>query len=83
LRLHNQCGRRPLVLAEIGLDSLRNGPKKQAGSDEADQLFLVKAAGMFVFTWTDNWWRSGFEIEVGFWSLNSQQKALACYSLLS
>lgn len=29
-RLHNLCGERPLVLAEIGLDSLRNGEEHQA-----------------------------------------------------
>jgi len=64
-RLHNLCGERPLVLAEIGLDSLRNGHKKQAEvmDWQIKTVFGKGCAGMFVFAWTDEWWRGGFEIE--------------------
>jgi len=64
-RLHNLCGDRPLVLAEIGLDSMRNGEEKQAAvlSWQIATIFEKGAAGMFVFAWTDEWWRGGFEIE--------------------
>ena len=64
-RLHNLSGDRPLVLAEIGLDSWRNGEQKQAEvlSWQITTIFEKGCAGMFVFAWTDEWWRGGFEIE--------------------
>ncbi|MEJ7611101.1 MAG: glycosyltransferase [Ferruginibacter sp.] len=64
-RLHNLCGDRPLVLAEIGLDSLRNGDEKQAETLvwQTETIFGKGCAGMFIFAWTDEWWRGGFEIE--------------------
>ena len=54
-RLHNLAGDRPLVLAEIGLDSLRNGQLQQAEtlSWQIKTVFARGCAGMFVFAWTD------------------------------
>lgn len=64
-RLHNQAGDRPLILAEIGLDSYRNGLEKQSEilTWQIDTIFSKGCAGMFVFAWTDEWWRGGFAIE--------------------
>jgi GT2 family glycosyltransferase len=64
-RLHNLLGDRPLVLAEIGLDSLRNGEEQQASTLawQCERIFGQGCAGMFVFAWTDEWWRGGFDIE--------------------
>ncbi len=64
-RLHNLSGDRPLVLAEIGLDSRRNGAMKQAEvlSWQVKTIFAKGCAGIFIFSWTDEWWRGGFEIE--------------------
>lgn len=64
-RLHNLSGDRPLVLAEIGLDSMRNGEDKQAEvlKWQIQTIFGKGCAGMFIFAWTDEWWRGGFEIE--------------------
>jgi O-antigen biosynthesis protein len=64
-RLHNICGDRPLVLAEIGLDSIRNGTHLQAETIrwQIETIFGKGCAGMFVFSWTDEWWRGGFDIE--------------------
>ncbi|MGE3799205.1 MAG: glycosyltransferase, partial [Thermomicrobiales bacterium] len=64
-RLQNLAGDRPLVLAEIGLDSLRNGEEAQASTlDWQIRTALAGgAAGLFVFSWTDEWHRGGFEIE--------------------
>jgi glycosyltransferase involved in cell wall biosynthesis len=64
-RLHNLAGDRPLVLAEIGLDSMRNGLEQQAEvlSWQITTVFAKGCAGMFVFAWTDEWWRGGFDIE--------------------
>ena len=64
-RLHNLVGERPLVMAEIGLDSRRNGEEAQARSLEwqVRSAFEGGCAGAFVFAWTDEWFRGGFDIE--------------------
>jgi O-antigen biosynthesis protein len=64
-RLHNQAGDRPLVLAELGLDSLRNGEDAQAQvlDWQVRTAFATGCAGMFVFAWTDEWYRGGHEID--------------------
>ena len=64
-RLQNLAGDRPLVLAEVGLDSRRNGEDRQA--DVLDwqirASFGAGCAGLFVFAWTDEWHRGGAAIE--------------------
>ncbi|MGB0909311.1 MAG: glycosyltransferase [Nitrospirales bacterium] len=64
-RLQNIANERPLVLAEIGLDSMRKGEDTQA--EVLDwQIRAVGAAGgagAFIFAWTDEWYRGGYEIE--------------------
>ncbi|HEX8475266.1 MAG TPA: glycosyltransferase [Pyrinomonadaceae bacterium] len=64
-RLQNIAGDRPLVMAEIGLDSRRNGTVQQAATLEWQirTVFAAGCAGAFVFAWTDEWWRGGFDIE--------------------
>mgnify|MGYP006419104301 FL=1 len=64
-RLHNFTGDKPLILAEIGLDSIRNGENKQAEvlDWQIRTIFEKGCAGAFVFSWTDEWWRGGVEIE--------------------
>jgi O-antigen biosynthesis protein len=64
-RLHNLAGDRPLLMAEIGLDSRRNGTEAQARSLEwqVRSAFAAGCAGTFVFAWTDEWHRGGHEIE--------------------
>ena len=64
-RLHNLAGDRPLILAEIGLDSMRHGEDAQAGilDWQVRTLFGGGAAGSFIFNWTDEWFRGGFDIE--------------------
>lgn len=64
-RLHNLIGDRPLVLAEIGLDSQRNSQEQQSlVLDWQIRTILGKGcAGTFVFAWTDEWWRGGFPID--------------------
>jgi GT2 family glycosyltransferase len=64
-RLHNLAGERPLVLAEIGLDSLRHGAEAQAELIEWQlrEAFEAGCAGTFVFAWTDEWHRGGHDIE--------------------
>jgi GT2 family glycosyltransferase len=64
-RLHNIAGDRPLLMTEIGLDSLRNGEATQAQALtwQLQTTFAVGSAGAFVFSWTDEWYRAGAEVE--------------------
>jgi GT2 family glycosyltransferase len=64
-RLHNLAGDRPLVLTEIGLDSLRHGRLAQARALDWQlrAAFDGGCAGTFVFAWTDEWHRGGFDVD--------------------
>jgi O-antigen biosynthesis protein len=64
-RLQNLAGDRPLLMAEIGLDSRRNGQERQAEvlDWQVRVPFAAGCAGAFVFSWTDEWHRGGHEIE--------------------
>ncbi|MGH8020677.1 MAG: glycosyltransferase, partial [Opitutaceae bacterium] len=63
-RLQNLAGERPLVMAEIGLDSQRNGLETQAATLDwqVRTTFQAGCSGAFVFSWTDEWWRGGHDI---------------------
>jgi len=64
-RLQNLAGSQPLVLGELGLDSFRNGLDQQAAALgwQIRTAFTSGCAGLFVFSWTDEWHRGGFDIE--------------------
>jgi GT2 family glycosyltransferase len=64
-RLQNIAGDRPLVLAEIGLDSARNGEAAQAEAIDwqVRGCFRAGCAGTFVFSWTDEWHRGGHDVD--------------------
>jgi len=64
-RLHNIAGDRPLLMGEIGLDSLRHGEANQASNLESQLacVFAGGVAGAFVFAWTDEWHCGGVDIE--------------------
>lgn len=63
-RLQNLADDRPLVLAEVGLDSRRNGEEQQASTLQWQIETSLEAgcAGLFVFAWTDRWHRGGNDI---------------------
>ena len=63
-RLQNLAGDRPLLMAEVGLDSRRNGETTQAESLQwqLNAAFAAGCAGTFVFAWTDEWYRGGYDI---------------------
>jgi GT2 family glycosyltransferase len=63
-RLQNIACNRPLLLAELGLDSLRNGEDTQANvlDWQVRTAFAEGCAGAFVFSWTDEWYRGGHHI---------------------
>jgi glycosyltransferase involved in cell wall biosynthesis len=64
-RLHNLAGDRPLLLTEVGLDSRRHGTLTQARTLDWQlrAAFASGCAGAFVFAWTDEWHRGGFDVE--------------------
>lgn len=63
-RLQNLSGDRPLLITEVGLDSRRNGERAQAEALDwqVRHSFGTGAAGVFVFSWTDEWHRGGHEV---------------------
>lgn len=64
-RLQNRAGNRPLLMAEVGLDSMRNGEEAQAQALkwQIGAAFSEGCCGTFIFSWTDEWFRGGCEIE--------------------
>jgi O-antigen biosynthesis protein len=75
-RLQNIAGDLPLVMAEIGLDSRRNGEEKQAaGLDwQVRTAFSSGCAGAFIFAWTDEWHRGGYDIEDWDFGLTTRER---------
>jgi len=64
-RLHTLAGERPVVMSEIGLDSRRHGEHLQARTLDwqVRSAFATGCAGAFVYAWTDEWHRSGEDVE--------------------
>jgi GT2 family glycosyltransferase len=63
-RLQNLAGDKPLLLAEAGVDSIREGQEGQAAltSMQLRTAFEGGACGAVAFAWTDEWWRGGHAI---------------------
>ena len=63
-RLHNLAGDRPVILTEVGLDSRRHGEETQASTIEWQirTTFVAGCVGAFLFSWTDEWYRGGYDI---------------------
>ncbi|HJZ59180.1 MAG TPA: glycosyltransferase, partial [Gemmataceae bacterium] len=64
-RLQNLVGDKPLLLGEIGMDTLRHGEDGQARflGGHIREARLAGVAGLFVFSWTDDWFAGGHRIE--------------------
>jgi glycosyltransferase involved in cell wall biosynthesis len=64
-KLQNIAGNRPLVLTELGMDSIREGEEAQAHflDWQLREAFRGGAAGVCIFSWTDDWYRGGHQIE--------------------
>ncbi len=65
LRLQNLVGDKPLVLGELGMDTLRHGEAAQAEflGGHLREATLAGLAGTFVFSWTDEWHTGGHEVQ--------------------
>ena len=64
-RLQHIAGHKPLLLAEAGADSLREG---EAGQAEITAMhiraaFEEGACGVMAYAWTDEWWRGGHPVD--------------------
>ncbi len=64
-RLQHIAGQKPLLLAEAGADSLREGEAQQAAitSMHVRAAFEEGACGAIAFAWTDEWWRGGHPVD--------------------
>ena len=64
-RLQNLSGFKPLLLSEFGVDSWREGEKEQARvvATTAAAAAEMGCAGTVVFSYTDEWFTGGHEIE--------------------
>ena len=64
-RLQHVAGQRPLLLAEAGADSIREGDVGQADITAIQMrvAFEEGACGAIAFSWTDEWWRGGHTVE--------------------
>jgi glycosyltransferase involved in cell wall biosynthesis len=64
-RLQNLVGDRPLLLGEVGMDTLRHDDLAQAEflAGHLREAALIGVAGSFVFSWTDDWYRGDQQVE--------------------
>jgi GT2 family glycosyltransferase/DNA-binding beta-propeller fold protein YncE len=65
VRLQHIAGQMPLLLAEAGADSIREGEDGQADitAMHVRTAFEEGACGVMAFAWTDEWWRGGHPVE--------------------
>ncbi len=63
-RLQHVAGHKPLLLAEAGADSIREGQDGQAAitAMHLRAAFEEGVCGTMAFAWTDAWWRGGFDV---------------------
>jgi GT2 family glycosyltransferase len=75
-RLQTIADERPLLLSELGLDSLRNGREMQASvlDWQIRSTFAAGAAGAFVFSWTDEWHRGGEDVDDWEFGITDRQR---------
>jgi GT2 family glycosyltransferase len=75
-RLQNIAGDRPLLMSEVGMDSLRNGEDVQACvlDWQIRTIFAAGCAGAFVFSWTDEWHRAGEPVDDWEFGITDRQR---------
>jgi glycosyltransferase involved in cell wall biosynthesis len=78
-RLQLQANDKPLLLGETGIDSLREGEEKKSEmlSWMLKDAYSAGLAGANVFSFTDDWWRGGRQIEdweMGLTTRNRERK---------
>ena len=75
-RLQHIAGHKPLLLAEAGADSIREGADGQAEltAGAIRTAFSEGACGAYAFAWTDEWWRGGSDVEDWAFGLVDRQR---------
>ena len=75
--LQNIAGHKPLLLAEAGADSIREGLDGQAAitAMHVRAAFEEGACGAVAYAWTDEWWRGGAEIDDWNFGLVDRERA--------
>lgn len=75
-RLQNIAGHKPLLLAEAGVDSIREGDEGQARltAMHLRAAFEEGACGAVAFAWTDEWWRGGHDVADWAFGLVNRQR---------
>lgn len=64
-RLQMLADTKPLILSELGMDSIREGESRKSRylSEQIELAFRGGLAGAIVFSFTDDWFRGGVQIE--------------------
>lgn len=64
-RLQNLAEERPLLLGEFGMDTIRHSEEEQSNllSLHWDEVFRGGLAGTILFSWTDEWFTDGIDVE--------------------
>ena len=81
-KLQNVAGNRPLVLTEVGMDSIREGAHEQAQflDWQLRAAYQGGVAGVCVFSWTDDWHRGGNQItDWSFGIVDAERNPKAAY----
>jgi O-antigen biosynthesis protein len=81
-KLQNIAGNRPLVLTELGMDSIRHSEDEQAQflDWQLREAYKGGAAGACVFSWTDDWYRGGNQItDWAFGLVDAERKPKPAY----
>jgi glycosyltransferase involved in cell wall biosynthesis len=75
-RLQGIAGDKPLVLAEFGVDSMREGEERKAQilAGHIESAFRAGLAGAFIFAFTDDWHTGGHQIENWFFGLTDKDR---------
>ena len=75
-RLQSLAGDKPLVLAEFGMDSMKEGEEAKSNflSGHIEVAFRAGLAGVFIFAFTDDWHTGGHQIENWFFGLTDKDR---------
>jgi glycosyltransferase involved in cell wall biosynthesis len=75
-RLQSIAGDKPLVLAEFGIDSMRESEERKTEilSGHIEIAFRAGLAGTFIFSFTDDWHTGGHQIQNWFFGLTDSER---------
>jgi cellulose synthase/poly-beta-1,6-N-acetylglucosamine synthase-like glycosyltransferase len=71
-------GKRPLVLSETGIDTIREGEQKQAEvlGWQLKSAFELGLSGVVIFAFTDEWFRGGTQISDWAFGLTTHERSV-------